>query len=223
MLDQSALVWLVDDDDALRRSLAFTLEQAGAKVRLFSSPVDFLDEYEPVEEECLVLDLQMPQMSGLELATELRRRGYVIPIVMISAHGDIPSTVQAMRLGAIDFLEKPLRREALLSRVKEAVARSAGQQQKRDEHAAIRQRLNGLSRRERELLELIVAGKANKQIAADLHIAEKTVANHRARLMDKTGATNAADLVRMVMEVGGLAALHEPTGDDALADDANAN
>ncbi len=213
MFEQPAVIWLVDDDDALRRSLAFTLEQAGAKVRPFASPVDFLDEYDPTDAECLVLDLQMPQMNGLELATELRRRGYVIPIVMISAHGDIPSTVAAMRLGAIDFLEKPVRREAMLSRVKEAVTRSAGQQHKRDEHQATRQRLASLSQRERELLELIIAGRSNKQIAIDLHIAEKTVANHRARLMDKTGATNAADLVRMVMEVGGLASVAAPAAE----------
>lgn len=207
MFQQSDLIWLVDDDHALRRSLAFTLEQAGANVRPFASPIDFLDEYSPTSAECLVLDLQMPQMSGLELAHELRRRGYVIPIVMISAHGDIPSTVQAMQMGAIDFLEKPVSREAMLTRVKDAVTLSAGQQHKQDEHQAIRQRLGSLSPRERELLKLIMAGKANKQIAVDLHIAEKTVANHRARLMDKTGAANAADLVRMVMEVGGMAAV----------------
>lgn len=214
MFDRSTVIWLVDDDDALRRSLAFTFEQAGASVRPYASPVDFLDEFEPTDAGCLVLDLQMPQMTGLELAQELRRRGHAIPIVMISGHGNIPATVQAMRLGAIDFLEKPVRRDALLPRVCEAVDRSRGQQQRMEQHRRIRDRLASLSPRERELLQLIITGHANKQIASELHIAEKTVANHRARLMDKTGAVNAADLVRMVMEVGGLASVSPQSPQD---------
>lgn len=204
MHDRDSVIWLVDDDDALRRSLAFTLESAGGKVKLFASPLEFLDHYTPHDAECLVLDLQMPKLNGLEVVRRLRDQGYVIPVVMISGHGDIPSTVAAMRLGAVDFLEKPVGREALIQRVREAVKLSAGQQDKRDAQAAVRSRIDSLSRRERELLEHIIAGQSNKQIAYALHIAEKTVANHRARLMDKMEAGNAADLVRMVMEAGGV-------------------
>lgn len=204
MLDRPSVIWLVDDDDALRRSLAFTLESAGGKVRPFANPAEFLEAYEPHEAECLVLDLQMPGMNGLDVVRRLRAEGYVIPVIIITAHGDIPSTVAAMRLGALDFLEKPVDRQALIERVAEAMRLSEGQQHKRDAQAQIRARIDALSRRERELLELIIAGRSNKQIAMELHIAEKTVANHRARLMDKMQAGNAADLVRMVMEAGGV-------------------
>lgn len=200
-------IWLVDDDDALRRSLAFLLEQAGFAVRSFDQPQDFLDAYEPTDPECLVLDLQMPQMSGLDVVAALRRQGFVLPVVMISGHGDIPATVQAMRLGAIDFLEKPVQREALLHRVREGVRLNAGQQQRRNQIDATRRRLASLSPREAELLTHLIAGLSNKQIAAELHIAEKTVANHRARLMDKMAAANGPDLVRMVMEAGGTEAI----------------
>ena len=198
--EQGGTVWLVDDDAAVRRSITFTLEQADLAVRGFESPLKFLDAYEPVDGECLLLDLQMPGATGIEVAQRLRAAGHQVPIIMITAHGDVPTAVQAMRLGAVDFIQKPLHREPLLTRVREAVARSRQRAAHSSEQHETRRRLRSLSPRERELLDYIVAGRSNKQVAAELFLAEKTVANHRLSLMRKMQAGNAADLVRMVLE-----------------------
>jgi two-component system, LuxR family, response regulator FixJ len=192
-------IWIVDDDPAMRKSLRFLFAEAGYASQSCESPRAFLDEFKPDAPGCLILDLQMTDSNGLELARELRRQGVEIPIIVLSGHATVRHAVEAMRLGAVDVLEKPAPRDLLLQRVAEALERDAEQRRRGGEAAAARVRLRTLTPRERELLDLIVAGRSNKQIGAELHIAEKTVANHRARLMEKMRAVNAADLVRMVL------------------------
>lgn len=198
-----ATVWVIDDDAAMRNALRFLLHEAGHQVRVCESPEPFLDEFDPELPGCLILDLQMPGMTGLELAQLLRDRQVTTPIIVLSGQASVRAAVEAMRLGAVDVLEKPTPREILLRRVSEAIARDAEQRQRAQERLATLDRLSRLTPRETELLDLIVAGRSNKQIGAELHIAEKTVANHRARLMDKMQAVNAADLVRMVLAARG--------------------
>ncbi len=195
-------VWIVDDDEGMRRSLRLMFIQAGFRVRAYPGATEFLDEFERGVADCLILDLDMPEVDGLTLAKRLRDQGADLPIIMLSGHGTIRSAVRAMQLGAMDFLEKPADPEALIRRVADTLRRDAADRERRQEAEQVRRRLDLLTPRERELLELIVEGLANKQIALRLNIAEKTVANHRARLMEKMGAVNAADLARMVVEAG---------------------
>lgn len=210
MADGRPHVWVIDDDEAMRRSLRFMLDHAGLDVRTAASAEEFFDTWEPSRAGCLVVDLQLPEATGLQLVERLREMGAQVPVVILSGHGTIPSAVEAMRLGAIDFLEKPVSRDVLLDRVRRGIAVAAEQQRRWNEAALVRDRVASLTGRERDLLDLIVRGRSNKQIAAELHIAEKTVANHRARLMEKMQALNAADLVRMVVEAG-------VAGDDGLS------
>jgi FixJ family two-component response regulator len=197
------LIWVVDDDDAMRRSLRFMLDHAGYDVKTAESAEAFFEAWKPGALACLIVDLQLPRANGLELVEQLRATGAQTPVIMLSGHGTIPSAVEAMRLGALDFMEKPVARDRMLERVRQCVAQAEQKQQEWNELAKVRERLATLTPRERELLDLIVAGRSNKQIAGDLHIAEKTVANHRARLMEKMGALNAADLARMVVAASG--------------------
>jgi len=194
-------VFVVDDDESVRGSLRFLLRAAGLESRAFGSAQEFLGAYDTAQPGCLVLDVRMPGMSGLELQQELNLRGAVIPVIFITGHGDIPMAVEAMQHGAHDFLQKPFRDEDLIERVQRALAKDAKSRSALDEHKAIRARLDSLTPREREVLALMARGKPNKIMAHELGVSQRTVEIHRARVMEKSGASSLAELVRMVMDV----------------------
>jgi len=193
-----ARVYLVDDDAAVRRALTRLLRAEGYEAMSFAAARDFLAAVQPDGvPACLVVDLRMPGMSGLELQDRLAQRGQEIALVFISARGDLPSGVRAMKGGATDFLEKPVSHAALLSAVRRALQVSTDRSASRADRREIERRLALLSPRERAVLELIVTGRLNKQVGADLGISEKTVKAHRARVMQKMAAGSVAELVRM--------------------------
>lgn len=194
-------VFVVDDDESVRGSLRFLLRSASLESRAFGSAAEFLASYDPAQPGCLVLDVRMPGMSGLELQQELNLRGAVIPVIFITGHGDIPVAVEAMQHGAHDFLQKPFRDEDLIERVRRALAKDAKARNALEEHKAIHARLESLTPREREVLALMVRGKPNKIMAHELGVSQRTVEIHRARVMEKSGASSLAELVRMVMDV----------------------
>jgi two-component system, LuxR family, response regulator FixJ len=195
-------VFVVDDDPGLRRSTAVLLDSADLAFEAFDSAAAFLEEYRADRPGCLVLDLHMPGMSGIDLVERLRGEGSHLPILVVSGTGTIPLAVRGMKLGVLDFLVKPVEPDLLVSKIQTALELDARQRTNAAALDAIRRRLAALTPRERELLRLLVSGMANKTIAGELGISIKTVENHRASLMEKTGANNAADLVRMAMLVG---------------------
>lgn len=194
-------VFVVDDDESVRGSLRFLLRSAGLESRAFGAAPEFLAEYDPAQPGCLVLDVRMPLMSGLELQQELNLRGAIIPVIFITGHGDIPMAVEAMQHGAHDFLQKPFRDEDLIERVRRALTKDAKARASLEEHNAIRAHLQTLTPREREVLALMARGKPNKIMAHELGVSQRTVEIHRARVMEKSGASSLAELVRMVMDV----------------------
>ena len=201
-MNSASTVFVVDDDTSMRKSTCVLLESAGLPFRDFDSAIAFLNAYKPDQPGCLLLDLHMPGMSGIELVERLRAEQAMLPILMVSGTGTIPLAVKGMKLGVLDFLVKPVDPELLISKVMAALELDMQQRSNAASLGAIRQRLATLTARERELLRLLVSGMANKNIAAELNISIKTVENHRANLMEKTGALNAADLVRMAMLAG---------------------
>lgn len=194
-------VFVVDDDEAVRSSLKLLLKSIGLPVMAFPSAPDFLAAYRPEQAGCLILDIRMPGMSGPELQQQLNVRGAVIPVVFISGHGDIPMAVEAMQHGAFDFLQKPFRDQDLIDRVQRAMERDSVNRDQLRQLGAIRERLNSLTAREREVLQLMTLGKQNKVMAADLGVSQRTVEIHRARVMDKMEARSLAQLVRMMIEL----------------------
>jgi FixJ family two-component response regulator len=194
-------VFIVDDDQAVRESLQFLLESEDLQVESFDSAERFLEGYTIYRVGCLLLDIRMPGMSGLELQKELSKHRFSLPIIIISGHGDIPITVRAMRHGAMDFLEKPFNNEDLLDRVKNALQRDVDNQRKRMQLGSIRARLENLTHRERQVMELVVKDNPNKMIANELGVCIKTVEFHRARVMEKMHANSLLHLVSMVREV----------------------
>jgi len=200
--DESATVFLVDDDPSILRALTRLLRAGGHQVSAFRSPRDFLAQHDAAVPGCVVLDLAMPGLNGLELQTALAAAGCQRPIVFISGHGDVPSSVRAMKAGAVDFLTKPVSEENLLAAIQRAIERDRLMRDARAQLQAIGERLNRLTPREREVLQHVVAGQLNKQIAADLGTVEKTVKVHRSRVMEKMGVRSLADLVRMAERVG---------------------
>lgn len=189
-------VFLVDDDRALRESLVLLLELAGYRVRSFSSPQDFLDAFSPQEPGCLLLDLRMPKMSGIDLQNLLLKRGCLLPIIFLSAFGDIPTTVQAIQSGALDFLEKPASIDTLLQRVDAALEKDRKRRTEAAMENEIIQRFQLLTAREKEVMALMTQGLTNKDIARQLGISPRTVENHRSRVMIKMQATHFAELCR---------------------------
>ena len=185
------LVHVVDDDAALRDSLRWLLESAGLRVATYASAEAFLETAAAAQGGCLLLDIRMPGMSGLELQDELKRRGYTIPIVFITGHGDVPMAVNAVKKGALEFIEKPYNAQALLVMVDHALDIDA-------EARRVAARLGRLTKREREVMELVIAGKRNQDIAAELSISIKTVEAHRAGMMWKMGVDSLAELVQLV-------------------------
>ncbi|MGH8297183.1 MAG: response regulator transcription factor [Steroidobacteraceae bacterium] len=194
-------VFVVDDDESVRSSLRFLLRSAGLESRAFGSAPEFLHGYDPAQPGCLVLDVRMPGMSGLELQQALNLRGAIIPVIFITGHGEIPMAVEAMQHGAHDFLQKPFRDEDLIERVRRALAKDANTRAALEEHQSIRSRLQSLTPREREVLALMARGKPNKIMAHELGVSQRTIEIHRARVMEKSGASSLAELVRMVMDV----------------------
>jgi two-component system, LuxR family, response regulator FixJ len=201
MKELSTTVFIVDDDEAVRDSLRLLLKSIGLPVRTFASAQEFLPSYDVRQPGCLVLDIRMPGMSGLELQQQLNMRGATIPVVFISGHGDIPMAVEAMQHGAFDFLQKPFRDQDLIDRVQRALERDATIRAQLQATDRIREHLASLTPREREVLDLVTAGKANKVMAGDLGVSQRTIEIHRARVMEKMQARSLAQLVRMLMEV----------------------
>jgi FixJ family two-component response regulator len=202
MKDQSATVCIVDDDEAVRSALKLLLKTLGVPVLAYGSAQEFLAAFDPQRRGCLVLDIRMPGMSGLELQQELNVRGALAPIIFITGHGDVPMAVEAMQHGAMDFLQKPFRDQDLLDRINKALEKDRAGRELLGNRERIQARIADLTPREREVLTLVTAGKANKVIAADLNLSQRTVEIHRAHVMEKMGANSLAHLVRMVIEAG---------------------
>jgi RNA polymerase sigma factor (sigma-70 family) len=194
-----ATVWVIDDDTDLRSSLAWLVGSLGWRVAAHESPDKFLAAYDPQEPGCLVIDLRLPGMSGLELQRQVRSLGGFHPFIMISGHGDLPVAVEAMKQGAVDFFEKPCSHWRLVDAIQRAIAQDALQRAERAEERDVRQRLDRLTPREREILERILAGQVTKQIAANLGISIKTVEVHRSRIMQKLEVESTSQLVWLML------------------------
>jgi FixJ family two-component response regulator len=196
------LVYVVDDDPEVRRSLQLLMESVNLAVECYSSAGAFLEGCDRARPGCLILDVRMPGMSGLELQDQLVAEGSKLPIIMITAFGEVSLAVRAMRAGAVDFVEKPFSRQELLDRVHAAIEISVALHKKNESRAEIAQRLGKLTDRERQVMDLMVAGHQTKEIAIELGISPKTVDNHRSRVFEKTGADGVAELVWMVVRNG---------------------
>jgi len=196
------IVYVIDDDDAVRQSLEFLLKTAGVSVRGFESAKAFLDVLPAIKSGCIITDVRMPEITGIDLLRHLKESGLDIPVIVITGHGDISLAVEAMKIGAVDFLEKPFDDDLLLAAVRSALNTEAGAARHKAEIADIHDKLAALSNRERQVLEGLVAGKANKVIAFDLGISPRTVEIYRANLMTKMSANSLSDLVRMAMTAG---------------------
>lgn len=198
------VVHVIDDDEAVRKSLAFLLGTAQVSVRTYESAVMFLDALPKVEPGCIITDVRMPQVDGLELLRRLKGRGVDLPVIVITGHGDVPLAVEAMKAGAADFLEKPFDDEAVLAAVHSALNQQDKAVKREAERAEIQDRLTALSNRERQVLDGLVAGHPNKTIAYDLGISPRTVEIYRANVMTKMDASSLSDLVRMALIAGVL-------------------
>jgi two-component system response regulator FixJ len=196
------VVYIVDDDDGMRRALTILITTVGYQPAAFAKPGEFLAKYDPGQPSCLVLDVRMPEMSGLEVQQHLNKAGSMLPVILVSGHGDIPMAVQAMKDGAFDFLQKPFRDQDLLDRINAALKQDAHNRESVDRLADLKSREESLTPREREVLALVVDGKANKVIAIDLGLSERTVEIHRANCMEKMGARSVAHLVKMHLMLG---------------------
>lgn len=195
-------VFLIDDDPSARRGLARLIQAAGYAVATFGSAREFLASGRNDAPGCMVLDIRLPELSGLDLQEQLLRADYSMPIIFITGHGDIPMTVQAMKRGAVDFLPKPVEREQLLGAIRQALEQDRVARSAREESRELQGRLQLLKTREREVLSFVIAGLLNKQIAGELGITEATVKVHRARLMEKLRVTSVAELVTLAQKAG---------------------
>ena len=197
-----AIIYVIDDDEAVRQSLEFLLKAAGIPVRGFESARAFLDVLPTVEHGCIVTDVRMPEITGIDLLKKVKQVRPELPVIVITGHGDISLAVDAMKIGAVDFLEKPFDDDHLLAAVKSALDREADLARRKAEVGEVQEKLAALSNRERQVLEGLVAGNANKTIAFDLGISPRTVEIYRANLMTKMAANSLSDLVRMAMVAG---------------------
>lgn len=195
--EEPALVYVVDDDQGVRESLGLLLDSVGIENRTFESAADFLAGFDEHRVSCLIADIRMPGMSGLELQAELNSRHIAIPIIFITGHGDVPMAVGAMKAGAMDFLPKPFRDQELLDRVNSALAQAREGFQEQQQEIEVRARYETLTPREAEVMGMVVQGSANKVIAMDLGVSQRTVELHRARVMQKMAARSLAELVRL--------------------------
>lgn len=195
----SAIVYIVDDEFSIRDSLQLLLESAGFTVKCFESASDFLENYNPEQPGCLILDVLMPAMSGIELQDVLAKKNIDIPIVFISGHGDVTTSAKAFRAGAVDFFEKPFDNKALLDRIKEALRNEIEYWDKKQLKRELLERFNNLTPREKEVLELITKSNSNKEAAKILGISHRTIDVHRAHIMEKMQAESLSDLIVMAM------------------------
>jgi two-component system response regulator TtrR len=194
-------VFIVDDDQAVRDSLKFLVESNGMDGKTYATAKDFLDDYTPDLSGCLLLDVRMPEMSGFELQKEMQKRQIPMPIIFISAHGTIPTAVRALKLGAIDFVMKPFNNVALLEKIDQAIEADKIQREQRCRNQLIAKRIASLTRREQDVMRLIVEGKPAKKIADQLGISNKTVDVHRSHIMEKLEIKSVAELVKMVVSM----------------------
>jgi len=201
MNDLTQTIYVVDDDEAMRDSMTWLLEGEDYHVACFDSAESFLKARRDDMRGCLILDVRMPEMSGLELHEKLEALGSQLPVIFVTGHGDVPMAVSALQRGACDFIEKPFHNEDLLSRIVRALELDSQLSARRQRNGAISHRLDQLTQREREVMKLVVTGKLNKQIADELNISMKTVEAHRARVMEKMGVRTLAELVKAVMTI----------------------
>lgn len=204
MADQAVKVYIVDDDEAIRDSLRWLLEAKGFLVETYASAEQFLATYRWDYPGCLILDVRMPGMTGLELYEKLTSLNYCLPVVFVTGHGDVPMAVNAVKLGAVDFIEKPFKDQELVDLIQRCLVLDAQCRSRVYKSTAIRACLEQLTPREREVMDLVVTGQHNKIIADQLGISIKTVEAHRARVMEKMGAKSVADLVQLVLYKDGL-------------------
>jgi two-component system response regulator FixJ len=190
-------IYVVDDDDGMRHALDTLLSTVGYKTAVFSRPSEFLANFRPDAPGCLVLDIRMPDMSGLEVQQQLNRMGSMLPVIFITGHGDVPMAVQAMKEGAFEFIQKPFRDQDLLDRINHALKQDAENRNMVARRTDVQHRLESLTPRERQVMDLVVDGAANKVIAIDLHLSERTVEIHRAKVMEKMSARSVAQLVKL--------------------------
>ncbi len=193
------VIYVIDDDEAVRQSIEFLLKTVGITVRGFESGQAFFEVLPEIEHGCVVTDVRMPEITGIDVLRKVSEKKPDLPVIIITGHGDVPLAVEAMKLGAVDFLEKPFDDELLIESVRAALSRDADVAKRKAEVAEINEKLAALSKREREVLEGLVAGKPNKTIAFDLGISPRTVEIYRANLMTKMSANSLSDLVRMAM------------------------
>jgi len=202
MNEVQPIVFVVDDDPLFRRSTERLIRTAGLNVQPFTSAREYLKNPRPAGPACLVLDVRMPELTGMDLQRELTQSGIHIPIIFITGHGDIPMSVRAMKAGAVEFLTKPFRSRALLDAIRAAIERDRSMLQQQSEIRELRERYEQLTNREREVMALVTAGLLNKQVAGELATAEVTIKFHRAHIMQKMRAESLADLIRMAEKVG---------------------
>lgn len=202
MTEQKPIIYVVDDDPSMRKALERLLRSAGHDAQTFASALEFLDFSHPDGPGCLILDIKMPKLSGLELQERLAAKGISFPIIFITGHGTVPKSVRAFKAGAMDFLQKPFQDSELLDAVSRGIGKHRRLRQEQNEIKELRARMDTLSPREREVFTLVVSGMLNKQVAFELGIAEKTIKVHRARVMEKMGARSFADLVRFAEKLG---------------------
>lgn len=198
----NTLVYLVDDDYSVRDSLSMLIESTGQEVRCFESADDFLNNFDPDQAGCLILDVRMPNMTGLELQEQLVRRDFAIPIIFISGHADVPDSSKAFRAGALDYMEKPFDGDLLLKRMQEGIQKDLETRVYNAEKRKLKQRLGLLTPREHEVMVLIVKGMSNKEAAKKLDVSNRTVDVHRAKIMEKMQAEDLAELTVMAMHCG---------------------
>ena len=199
MSEKSSTIFIVDDDEAIRDSLAVLLKTVDLNATTFSSGDEFLEAYDSGWEGCILLDIRMPGTSGMEVQKRLAESGCSIPVIFITGHGDIPMAVEAMHGGAFDFIQKPFRDQDLLDRIDQALTTSNEQEQQAARKKTVQNQLQTLTPREQEVMQLVVHGSANKVIAMDLGVSQRTVEIHRARVMEKMQARSLAELVRMAL------------------------
>lgn len=201
MAKEDPIIFVVDDDEAVRLSTEMLIRSMGLRVETFDSATEFLEDFDPQQPGCVILDIRMPGMSGLELQDHLNEMKASIPIIFVTGHGDVPMAVAAMKAGAIDFIQKPFRDQELIDRVHAALDEDREKRQEAAAQGEINERIKTLTSREFEVMGLVVDGKPNKAIAFDLGLSPRTVEIHRARVMQKMAAGSLADLVRMALRV----------------------
>lgn len=204
MTDIQQTVYVVEDDEAVRDSLELLLKSDGKPAKTYESANAFLKDYSDKMAGCIVLDIRMPGMDGMELQKKLNEKHSILPIIFVTGHGDVPMAVDAMKEGAVDFIQKPYREEALLEKIEAALAQDLEQRKTLDEKQEIIRRVKSLTPREAEIMDRMIAGQANKVIAIELEISQRTVEIHRSRVMHKMGTHSLAHLVRMVLSVKDL-------------------